>query len=73
MTEKERKIKVACRLEFVTAYLYGNISASEFVDLVNSGKIFKRLHIKTGDVSAEELERWVCGCFKIMSDEGDTL
>ncbi|MDR0501876.1 MAG: hypothetical protein LBH16_00995 [Treponema sp.] len=66
MTDKKEKINAAYRLEIVTAYLYGNISVTEFADLFNAGKVFKRLHIKTGDITANDLERWVDVCMGVL-------
>jgi len=69
MTEKERKIKAAYRLEIVTAYLYGNISVTEFTDLYNAGKIFNRLGKKTGAIEADDLDRWVNTCMGVLDEE----
>ena len=69
MTEKDKKINAACRLEVVTAYLYGNISVTEFTDLFNAGKVFKRLSNKTGPVNASDLERWVNICMGVLDNQ----
>jgi len=69
MTDRNQQIKAAQRLEVVIAYLYGTITPKEFSDLFNAEKVFKTLHKKTGDITTEDLERWVCGCYKIVTDE----
>ena len=66
MADTQEKIKAAYRLEIVTAYLYGNISITEFADLFNAEKVFKRLHKKTGSVEAGELKRWVDVCMGVL-------
>jgi len=68
MTEKERKIKAAYRLEVVTAYLYGNITVKEFTDLFNAGKVFKSLKKKTGPVGAGDLSVWVNTCMSVLDE-----
>jgi len=69
MADRNQQIKAAQRLEVVIAYLYGTITPEEFTDLFNTEKVFKRLHIKTGDINAKDLFKWVCGCYKVVSDE----
>jgi len=69
MADRNQQIKAAQRLEVVIAYLYGTITPKEFTDLFNTEKVFKTLHKKTGDIDTEELFKWVCGCYKVVSDE----